>query len=876
VADLFNIGVSGLRTQQAALAVTGQNITNASTPGYSRQRVEIEPQNAGFKGGDFEGGGARVERITRIADEFVSNQIRLDSSMFSELESLNKQISQIEGILLDDAGGLSSALQSFFGALETATSDPSSLPFRQLVLSEAQGLTDRFHSLHARLSEQGAQVNTIMESAAARINELAGGIAELNFRIAALQNESSSGAANSLLDQRDEMLRELSTYVSVSTSESPDGQVSVFIGKGQALILGAQASQLDITSQGQVTLRSGETSERSVITSAIKGGEIGGALTFRQQVLDPALNQLGLLAHGVASSVNAVHMSGVDLNGDLGGLLFGDLNAPEVARMRALGREDNDSATGLITVTVDDPSALTLSDYELTFDDRNAGSFYVRRLSDSSVVFQGSLEGQLPQAVTFDHLTLELVSGEFNAGDSFLIRPLRDAAASFSVAMEDPALLAFAGPLRPASAAGNRGTGDIRIGEIFDQSHPIFATGNELSPPLLIRFTGENSYDVLDNSDPANPRALDPPLSGLPYDPGLVNSLLPAQPGQSLVRFAGTDIARLPVQAQVVSSLASTGNGYGAQSISVTQPGLTSSQSVALPAGSSARDIAAAMTGLTGVSASATTQLQLTQLQNNGIGTPLDMAVNGVLFTDVLSLNDLADRIAADSTLQDAGITASSDGSVLTLRSSSGDDLTVHLAGDPTDRITLLNEAGENLVLNGVGVAGEYRAATIGGTVTTLLAPGVSLSSTDGSLMQSNPQAVRADFGFSLQMTGRPQAGDDFVINFNRSGIGDNSNALQLAGLNTQRLLGDPAVSFTDSYGELVQFVGVKASQSRINRDAAQSLLEQSSAQRESISGVNLDEEAANLIKHEQAYNAAAQIISVARDIFNTLFSIVR
>ena len=96
-ADLFNIGVSGLRAQQTALAVTGQNITNASTPGYSRQRVEMSPQTAGTKGGQFEGAGARVDRITRIADGFVSNQIRLDSALFSELDAMNRQIGQIEG-----------------------------------------------------------------------------------------------------------------------------------------------------------------------------------------------------------------------------------------------------------------------------------------------------------------------------------------------------------------------------------------------------------------------------------------------------------------------------------------------------------------------------------------------------------------------------------------------------------------------------------------------------------------------------------------------------------------------------------------------------------------------------------------------------------
>lgn len=881
MADLFNIGVSGLRAQQAALAVTGQNITNASTPGYSRQRVEIEPQNAGFQGGDFEGGGARVARVARIADEFASSQIRLDSSLFAELDSLNQQIGQIEGVLLDDAGGLNSALQSFFSSLQTASSSPASLPFRQLVLSEAEGLADRFQALHSRLADQAQQVNTIMTAGTSRINELASGISELNYRIATLQSNDNNGSANSLLDQRDEMLRELSTYVSVSTSKQADQQISVFIGKGQALVLGAEASSLEVTSQGEIAIRTDATAERSVITSAIKGGELGGALAFRSQVLDPALNQLGLIAHGVTRSVNDAHMSGVDLSGELGGLLFTDLNASGAAELRALGREDNGNATGLIRVQVNDPSAMIVTDYELSFDEVNAGSFFVRRLSDNTVVFQGSLEGQLPQSIQFDAITLELASGSFNAGDSFLIRPLRDAAASFSVAMRDPALLAFASPLLPSEANGNLGTGEISVDRIFDQSHPIFSDDGNLSPPLAIRFTSATTYDVLDNSDPANPIQLDPPLTGLPYDPSVVNSLLPDEPGQSLIRFAGTDIARLPAQATQSSGPMAGSNGYGAQQLVSQQldpitGNVLSTQTVNLTADSSARDIAGALSALSGVSASATTQLQLSDLQSNGIGQSLDIIVNGVVFTGVQSLNDLADRISSDPDFEGRGISAASDGSLLTLRASSGDDLTVQIAGDPTDRVSLSSQDGSVLVLNGVGVGGEYRGATIGGSVTTLVSPGVRLSSDTGALMQSNPQPVRADFGFALSMTGRPEAGDSFAINFNQTGSGDNSNALKLAGLNSARVLGDPPVTFTDSYGELVQFVGVKSSQSSINREAAASLLEQSTAQRESISGVNLDEEAANLIKYEQAYNAAAQIISVARDIFNTLFSIVR
>jgi flagellar hook-associated protein 1 FlgK len=881
MASLFNIGVSGLRAQQTALAVTGQNITNASTPGYSRQRVEITTQTSGVSGAAFQGGGARLDAIARIADSFATNQIRLDTSLFSELDSLSQQIAQVEGMLLDETSGLDVALQGFFSALQTASSNPSDLPNRQLVLSSAVSLAQRFQGLHERLSDQLSNVTGVLQSAAARVNEIASGIAELNSRIAALDASNENGSSNSLLDQRDELLRELSTYASVSTNVQHDGQVSVFIGKGQPIVLGADASRLEVTPKGEIAIRPDARSERLVITSALQGGEMGGVLQFRDQVLLPSMNQLGRLAHAVTASVNEVHQGGIDLNGELGGLLFQDLNEPLLTTLRASADENNTTLNpGSVRVTIDDPFAVPLSNYELTFDEATPGAYFVKRLDDGALVFQGSFDGNLPVSIQFDHLTVELDGGDFLPGDSYVLKPLADAAGSFSVVMHDPGRLAFASPVRADTAAGNVGSGEISVGEVFDRDHSIFGQPGSLTPPLLVRFLSPTSYEVLDNSDPANPVALNPPLTQLPYDPRTLNELLPDSPGQTIVRFDGTDVARLPGAPTVLSGLGALGNGYGAQTINLTQRDpLTGSvmqvQNLALAADSSARAIAAQLATLSGVKTSAITELQITDLVSNGLGDDLSIAVNGIALGAVSSLNELADAISANPQLQTMGITARSDGATLTLSSTVGDDLSVQVAGDLTDSVTLRGANGQALQVSGAGPSGDYRTVSVGGTVTAMLAEDMTLSSTSSAVLEGNPTHARADFGFGLQMTGAPVAGDTFAIGYNTSGVGDNRNALQLAGLNLKKLIGDPPATFSDTYGQLVQFVGIQSSQSQINRDAASSLLEQSIAQRESISGVNLDEEAANLIRFEQAYNASAQIISVARDIFNVLFNVV-
>jgi flagellar hook-associated protein 1 FlgK len=880
MADLFNIGLSGLRAQQAALAVTGQNITNASTPGYSRQRVEAQALVTGTQGGSFQGGGVRIEDIARITDEFATKQVRTDTSLFAELNTFNAQVQQIEGTLLSDYGGLDSALQSFFDSLQLASSDPSDTANRSMVLGEAQNLSARFQSLAARFNEQQSNVTSVLHAGVARVNELAEGIARLNDRIAALQGNGEGGASNSLLDQRDEMLRELSTHVNVTVASQADGQVNVFIGKGQPVVLGSEASRLELTPQGQVALWMEDSAEPQIVTSALTGGEIGGVLEFRDQVLNPAINHLGRIALAVSAEVNQAHAAGIDLNGDPGGQVFTDLNAPEHARQRAVADEGNTSRPSLISVTVDDPLQVPVSDYDLVFDEASSGSFFVRRASDGKMVFQGRLSGELPQTLQFDHISVTLESGEYAPGDVYHLQPLRNAAGAMGRVLDDPALLALAGTVRASEGYGNRGDAVMEVGEVFDADHPIFASADGTLPPLLVRFTSATSYEILDNSDPADPRPLNPPLANLPYAPGQDNSLLPGA-GTALVRFEGSEAGRLPDSATILPGLGSTGNGYSSQTFELIErdPATGSvlrHQAVNLGAGSSARQIAAEVSSLAGVSARAETELSLSNLVSNGVGTPLGIAINGVNLGDISSLNELADAVNGSDALRSQGIEAWSDGSTLRLRDAEGDDLTVQLAGDPTDSVLLGDGSGGTLSLNGAGAGGDYRTATVGGTVSAWLEPNLELSSASGGVMANDPEHHRADLGFELFLTGRPQVGDTFTVEHNTSGIGDNRNGLRLAGLLSQPLMGNPKLSFTDSYGQLVQTIGVQSSQSQINREAAASLLEQSTARRESVSGVNLDEEAANLIRFEQAYNAAAQIISVARETFNTLYNAVQ
>ncbi|MCR9278815.1 MAG: flagellar hook-associated protein FlgK [Pseudomonadaceae bacterium] len=983
MASLFDIGISGLRAQQTALAVTGQNITNASTPGYSRQRVEIQPQNSTLTGSEFSGAGVRAGDVTRIVDEFTISQIRTDTSLFSEMDGLSTLSAQVETVLSDAGAGLDSVLQEFFSALQSAANEPRSVPARQYLLSQGQSLSQRFASLDTRLDNIGRGVDVVLAESAERVNELASTIADFNDRIAVADAQSRSGAANPLKDQRDQALEELSGLIRVTTSSQGGGQLNVFVGKGQALVLGTTANSLSV-SDGELYLSSGR-SQKLQITGSADGGEIGGLLKFREQVLNSTLDQLGRLANAVASNLNEVHQRGVDLNGNFGGPLFAELNAEVAARARieAVAGQSAQSA-GSLRVLIDEPNGSYANEYELTFN--TDSSYSVIRREDGAAVAQGDLTGATPETVSFDGLSIVFESDDYSAGDRFSILPNRSGAGLFNLAVSRVEDLALAAPVRIETNEANLGSGSLVMGQVFDVDHPVFSQDSSLVPPLLVRFNSQSSYDVLDNSDPLNPKPLQPPLAGLPFVPGQSNELLPESLGFTALTANGDRVARVS-EASLGVLGNGPGNGYQSETLTISRDGVD--QRLDLPGGQSAQATASALSGVAGVSASARTELSLVGFDDNNSGAAMVVAING-LRIDVdgeVTPNALADAISADPRFQALDIVASSDGDKLDLRSLVGEDLTISVTGDTVDGLAVVDTYGNSTSLRGTGpgtsavlsgttdlsggfdfsvggpysfdlvtdlgvpstisltanyasgaalVAGiqseldsqfgpdvvsvglaaggeltltsvavgddalleisnvsgavlsglgvpnsqatgedQYQSATVGGTLNLIFEPGVALSSNGNSVFSGAPQAERADFGFTASLSGRPEAGDRFEIQFNNGGMSDSRNALDMLDLRTASLVGDPSLTFTETYGELVSFVGSASKEAQVGRDAADALLSQAKAQREAVSGVNLDEEAVDLIRFEQAYNASARIISVAREMFSILFNTV-
>ena len=719
--SLLNIGVSGLLANQAALKTVGHNISNADSPGYSRQSVVQSTNSPQFSGAGFAGTGVQVDSIRRVVDEFAISQIRLDSSAYNELQTFTDNIDQIDSLLADTTTGLAPGIQSFFAALNSASDDPTSVPIRQLVVSEAEGLVQRFSTVQNRLEQQNDTLNQQLATTASEISSLARGIADINKSIVSATGRGQGSEPNDLLDRRDELLRRLSELVSVNVIEKEQNAVDIFIGNGQALVVGDRANELRAVPgetdpfRNDLAFVNGDLQQ--TITPLISGGKLGGILDFRDQVLDQTINSVGRLALTISDAINEQHALGLDLDGMFGGLFFADINSEEFERARIQPDQDNRSGNETrLSATITDTNVLTESDYVLSFPGPGGLRYALTRVEDGEVLSTGLLSGAVPDTIEGEGFTINVEAGEIQEGDRFLVTPTRFGGRDMAVEIERPERLAIGSAITAQASLGNNGSAKILSTEAIDISTPAFANAGELSPPLVIVFNSPESYDVLDNTNPARPVDLVPPLRNQRFTPGNQNQMLPASLGQTAVTSDGGLAGRLPNEV-TLAPIESATNGYANETLTITtvdpQTGIVSVQpSVQVAQGEPASSIASNLNALRGVSAIAATQIQLFNFANEPDGA-LDMVVsiNGIAVNNPLDLNEpellspnyLADLITANPEFADAGLIAQSDGEILTLSNTTGEDITVSVRGDNADGLTLRDQFGGELAISGAG-----------------------------------------------------------------------------------------------------------------------------------------------------------------------------
>lgn len=438
----LSTALSGLQAFQRALDTTSHNISNVSTEGYSRQRVELATRTPDLLGQGYIGTGVQTLTVERAFDQYVVDQVISRTSSYNQFSAYGKVATELDISLGNPDSGLTSTLEKFFNAVQTVSSDPTSMPAREVLLAESGTLNSRFHSINSQIDGLRAGVNSQIGGAVAQVNQLAESISDLNNDIVRAAGEAGGGLPNDLLDSRDRLIEKLSELVGVKTTTQSDLSMSVYIGSGQALVLGGTFNTLATVSDEfdpldqKVSLANGGVNVS--ITEQLTGGILGGLLNAKKEILDPMQNSLGVIAMGLADVFNTQHQLGEDLAGNAGGLFFTDVNSSAPA---VLPGRSNAPASGNFSITIDDVDSLKPSDYRLNYDGAN---FSLLRLSDNKVVDSGFTTASLPRTVASEGITLTL-AGSVAAGDSFLVRPVHYAAGEMGLEITDPSTFAAAG-----------------------------------------------------------------------------------------------------------------------------------------------------------------------------------------------------------------------------------------------------------------------------------------------------------------------------------------------------------------------------------------------------------------------------------------------
>lgn len=484
--SLLNVGSRALLANQAALQTAGHNIANVSTPGYSRQTVVLQTVQGQFTGGGYIGKGVDVQTIQRNHSELLTRQSTAASAVDAGDTVRMDRLRQLQEVFSGGASGIGASINDMMNALSDVVSAPTDLTARSVALTRMDETAARMRDASQRLDEIGYTVAEQLKGSMVAVNSLAKNIAGINEQIA--RAKGNGQPANDLLDQRDQLIRELNQHIQTSQVAADDSTVSVFVAGSQPLVLGNQAATLSIddpidfgAGSGKKVLSflaPGSSTKVELNESMLGGGQVAGLLRFQNNDLAEGRNLLGRMAIAISESMNTQNRLGLTLNGQPGENLFAPISLGNATP------SNFNTSTATMALTVTDPTALQASSYTISFTAGDAGS--VTRHSDGKVFnFDGSALPPVTVASVFSAQGLGVtLSGAVNAGDQFVINSLQGAAAELQALQYSPTDLAAANPVNAAMGATNGGS--LQLASL-KATGPITqpATGS----PVTIAFT---------------------------------------------------------------------------------------------------------------------------------------------------------------------------------------------------------------------------------------------------------------------------------------------------------------------------------------------------------------------------------------------------
>lgn len=453
--NLAKMGLGALNAAQYKLQTAAHNVNNSAVEGYNRQTVLTASAGAQARGGGYVGMGVTTVTINRSYDNFLFQQLVGALGQGASLTSYGTEINQLDTLFADRTVGISPAIENFFASVNAVASSPADPAAREEMLGQANNLATQVRETNAYIDRQRENINTQITTVVDQINSYVERIHDANQQIVKARASATQHDPNDLLDQRDQLVKELNQLVGVTVFEQ-DGRFNLAVGNGQVVLGGNSVYPLQ-------AMRSGDDPQRMVIgitakdadgnpfgvefdESYIRGGKLGGLIQYRQEILDDVQNNLGRVAVGIAHAFNELHEQGVDLHGNDGEAFF------SVAEPRVIPKS---GTPGTVSVEIGDVQALTADDYRVVplFDaDDDFIGYDIINLTTG-----GKVAGGIPHDATQwpaaggDPATLEGLVFKFDTtgadpepGNSWMVQPTRNAASSLTVELTDPAKIAAA------------------------------------------------------------------------------------------------------------------------------------------------------------------------------------------------------------------------------------------------------------------------------------------------------------------------------------------------------------------------------------------------------------------------------------------------
>ncbi len=887
--DMLNIGTSGLLTAQRSLDTTANNISNVNVPGYNRQVTLVGTLTSSQVGNGFSGAGSAVIGTQRIVSEFILQSMRLQQANLNESESYYDIVHRIDNFFSDPSSSITDGMNTFFNAIQEVTNDPSSIPARQVLLAQSQILQSRFNQMSAQITNEVANINGRLSQNVGEINSISTQLALINNRLMNIGNSSFATAPNDLLDQRDQLILDLSKHVNVSVNYHDNGSADVFIGNGQMLVLGTQVNTLAVkpnqfdASVYDIAIRNGNFDQ--VITDNLSGGQIGGLINVRQNIIADALNSLGRIALSFGSTFNEMHKKGLDLNGDMGIEMFNDINDAFVC-MDRVKKSDGNTGNAVLSVSID-PIALPAESV-------------INYSTASNIVDAGTLAPLLSGMLTINGISIsaatlsnDTVSTSDNLGSAIAI--------SNAINAKSNQHLVNAQAQENSLYLGNFTPGALAAGNLAINGVSVLSTG--VSEAVLLQ-------DI---------NALSSQTGVMAYGDGNLNITLVAQDGRNIqltktaasaaAKFAYFDMAAVGAldkvqrasvkltsqndQSITIGGINPAGVGFTAGMQPLVAPSLTTDDYEILFDGThyslktmkDDRLISRSLTpnisafGFTVTLVSGTAQagdrFELHPTRDGArqfelkIKDPTLIAVASPIKVDADLTNKGTGKISLVEITNPSGLPKSTSTILGNAFSEAGritPPVHIQFISDTTYRVFDMTNG-----LPGIQIGPDQTFDP------TLLQNEVFpiASVVDATPPGPNPTYIY-DPGYRISLSGIPHTGDTFNIQFNDNPAGDNRNGIHLVNLQFDKAMANQSSTFQESYSQLVGQFGSQTAQAEINVDSNQSLMNSLQMRRNEVSGVNLDEEATNLLQYQQSYQAAAQIIMIARGVFDALLGVMR